>query len=206
MRTLIAVLFVVGLLSVMPVLGGAANSPTFALSRSTAYTLNRGEGQVSTTFNLLSLGVPTVSVEYGLSNYLQLGTSVTRDIEGDLNLRGKVGLLQVRRVDLAFPFALWMSPNSGFSSHVATVISWEAMDSISLHLGTWVGVYPHFYYSPYLIMDLHPLSDLALIVEGSLRPSRVTLGIRMALWDFLNLRVAGGLNPLSFWGGLSIRI
>lgn len=206
LRTLITVFLVLGLLAVMPILGSAADLPTFALSRSTAYTLNRGELQVGSTFSFLSFGVPGVSVEYGIADYLQLGTSVTGDIEGDLNLKGKVWLLQVGTVDVAFPFALWIFPGTGFSSHIATIMSWQAMSSLSVHVGTWVGVYPYFYYSPYLIMDLHPVPDLALIGEVSLRPSRVALGIRITFWKSLSFRVAAGLKPFSFWGELSARI
>ena len=89
MRRPIVVFFVVGLLAIIPVQGGAADLPTYGLSRSTAYTLNRGEWQIGSTFSFLSFGLPGITVEYGLTDYLQLGTSLTRDIEGDLNLRGK---------------------------------------------------------------------------------------------------------------------
>lgn len=206
MRTRIVVFLVVGLLAIIPVQGGAVGLPTYGLSRSTAYTLNRGEWQIRGSFSLLTLGLPGVTVEHGLTDHLQLGTSLTSDIQGDLNLRGKFWLLQVGTVDLAFPFAMWFHPDTGFSSHLAAIMSWQAMGPLSLHVGTWISVFPHFYYWPYLIMDLHPLPDLALLGEIGLRAFDVTLGIRIALWDFLSLRVAGGFNPLSFWGDLSIRI
>jgi hypothetical protein len=206
MRTPIVVFLVAGLLAIVPFQVGAANLPTYGLSRSTAYTLNRGDWQIGSTFSFLAFGIPGITVEYGLTDYLQLGTSLTRDIEGDLNIRGKFWLLQVGTVDLAFPFAMWFQSDTGFSSHVAAIMSWQAIDPLSLHMGTWISVFPHFYYWPYLIMNLHPLPDLALIGEVGLRPFQVTLGIRIDLWDFLSLRVAGGFNPVSFWGGLSIRL
>ncbi len=206
MKTPIVVSIVLGLLVLIPGSVSCIEAPTYGLSRSTAYTLNQGEWQIGSTFSFLAFGLPGITVEYGLTDYLQLGTSLTRDIEGDLNLRGKFWLLQAGTVDLAFPFAMWFLPDAGFSSHVAAIMSWQAIDSLSLHMGTWVSVFPHFYYSPYFIMNLHPLPDLALIGEVGLRPFQVALGIRIDLWDFLSLRVAAGFNPLSFWGGLSIRL
>ena len=72
---------------------------------STAYTLPAGTWELTGYLSLPAI-LPSVSISYGVTDALQLGTGLSADLLGFLNLGVKLALGQLGPVTLALPLSL----------------------------------------------------------------------------------------------------
>lgn len=120
--------------------------PTTTLNGSTAFTLNRGEWRVgslqfyfsfspaSTIFSLSQF--QWLNVEYGLTNRLQVGTTVLENVLEGPNVWAKFTALRTRTLALALPLTIdvHLSPfGAGVGSGLA--LSWSPSRRMTMHSG-----------------------------------------------------------------------
>ena len=123
-----------------------ARPPISTLSNATAHTLQQGEWRVGSLH--LRFSFPTASpvfrlsqlqwlgVEYGLTNRLQIGSTVLENVLEGPNVWAKFNGLRTRAWSLAMPLELDVDL-SPFAAHVRSglAVSWAPFPPSSLHAG-----------------------------------------------------------------------
>jgi len=172
-------------------------SPTTkGICEDTAYTLNQGEWKIG------NLSLPgSVSqwkcayLKYGLTEDLQVGTTLPQNFLGQPNLSGKYHLTSngPGGSDLAMPARLniSLSPVANLSLSSGLVASWDLNNKFGFHSGAniWFNTSGNFSPFAYVMTDYNVLSNTKLISELKFYPSSQ---------DVLSLRAGGLIKPLDF--------
>ena len=178
---------------------------TQVIYQATAYTLPAGVWELKGLSSLLPLGLPWVSVSYGLTESLEVGTGLTADLMGLPNLGAKIALGETDTIALAFLPDIAFSVSDGrlyFGSGVALS---SAMESLGVHAGTYVQVLPEFSISPYAGADYNLMPNTKLLAELNFLPLRARLGLLLRALNSLDLRGWASFFPFSLGANLSLR-
>ena len=185
--------------------------PTTGVYRSTAYTLRGGEWQIGLGFVLTPLAVSVaplvMSVEYGITDHLQIGVAPIQAVLGQLNLHSKLRIHLGSRLDMGIPFSLWLySDPIGFTWGTGAVLSLRLGGGIAFHGGLNMGVVRElFYVSPYTIADFDVLPNLKLVGELGLIPVSMAVGMWVRPLPFLDVKLGLAPIPLSIIAGLYLQ-
>lgn len=162
----------------------SGHPPTDALNGATAFTLNRGEWQISSLqffidfpqvgspFNLSQL--KWLNVEYGLTNRLQIGTTVLENVLEGPNAWAKFNALRTRTLTLAVPLAVDVNLSTGTAGvGSGLALSWAPTYRTLWHTGLNFWAY-----------------------DGQVQLSRIHTALEFALWGHTHLFVEADVWPL----------
>ncbi len=168
-----------------------------------AYTLRGGEWQIGLPYVLAPLAV---SVEYGITDHVQIGVAPILAALGYLNLGGKLRIPLGPSLDMGVPFGVGLYPDPiGFIWSTGAVLSLGLGGGFTVHGGVGLGMVQQLHILPYAIADFDLLPNLKLVGELGLMPVSLAIGAWVRVLPFLDVKLA--LNPLvlSFTGGLYLR-
>lgn len=203
-------------------LGTFRNRPiTEGICNQTAHTLNQGEWKVG------DLSFPGqfsqwkyFYLQYGLTENLQIGTTLAQNFLGGPNLSGKYHLpiKGPAGAELAIPASLniYLSPIANASFGSGIVASWNLTPKFGFHGGTdlWFNTSGTFSPSAFVMTDYNILSNTKLISELKLYTfSKDVLSLRagglVRPFDFLNLKLSSSFDlpsgDMSAWVSLFVR-
>ena len=178
---------------------------TQVIYQATAYTLPAGVWELEGTFSLPVVGLPWVSLSYGLTESLEVGTGLTADLMGLPNLGAKIALGETDTIAFAFLTDIAFSVSDGrlyFGNGVALS---SVMESLGVHAGTYVQVLPEFSISPYAGADYDLMPNTKLLAEVNFLPFRARFGLLLRALNSLDLRGWASFFPFSFGASLSLR-
>jgi len=156
---------------------------------STAYTLPAGTWQLAGYFSLPVVGLPSISINYGVTDALQLGTGLTADLWGLPNLGAKLALGQTGLVAIALPVSLAYSmPESTVYLAAGLAMSSQA-GQLGFHFELAVDVLPDLALSASLGLVYRALESVALLGEVGVMPLRFRIGTLLQPFSGLDLRV-----------------
>lgn len=191
------------------------NPITKGISEETAYTLGRGEWKAG------DLSVPGglyqwrhLYLKYGLSEDLQIGTTVSQNFLGRPNLSAKYHLPfeGPGGAELAVPASIELNLSlPGVSTNTGLTGSWNLSERLNFHTGVnfWMVSYYYSYFnsSAYLMADYDLLSNMKAIGEFDVYSFgenflTVRVGGLLRVLKFINLRVRSSVQlPL---GGIQV--
>lgn len=183
------------------------NPITKGICEETAYTLGRGEWKVG------DLSVPwSLSqwrhfyLNYGLSDNLQIGTTLSQNFLGRPNISAKYHLPfdgpGGARLAVPARVELNISP-LGASTHTGLTASWDVNDRMDFHTGVdfWLVsyVFSAFNTSAYFAADYNLFSNMKVIGELDFYSFgqnflTVRVGGLLRVLDFVNLRASSSLR------------
>jgi len=178
---------------------------TDVIYQPTAYILPISVWELKTRFSLLSLSVPSVSLDYGLSEILEVGTGLTADLMGFPNLGVKLFLGWFGPVALAFLGNTSFSISEG-SLYLGTGIAMSTIiGPLGLHAGTHLAILPNLYFSSSIAADYGFIPNARILAEMSLPSLGTRLGLLFRLFDILSLKAWSSLFPFSLGASLGLR-
>ena len=178
---------------------------TQVIYQATGYTLPAGVWELERTFSPLAFGFPWVSVSYGLTEGLDVGTGLTADFTGLPNLGAKIALGRTDTIALAFLTDVAFSVSDSSLYFGSGVALSSVMESLGVHAGTYMQVLPEFSISPYAATDYDLMSNTKLLAELNFLPFRARLGLLLRLLENLDLRSWASFPTLSLWASLNAR-
>lgn len=221
LRKVILLLLVLVLLALVG--GFTANSfqrkPIINLiSNPTAYTLKRGECQISTSPLSIPLLLASTRIDCGMTDNLQFGSFAAANFVLFFNVQGKYRVIHLpaSQIDVA------ISASAATLAGTATIltgggtISWGLRSKLGIHLGmnmatasfnigtlTAAGAGISFFFG----MDFDILPNTKLLGEIRLASNAIGVGtgILIRLWDALGIKAVVSLSPLSLVGVISFR-
>jgi len=221
------VVVVFALLLFQPVYGGGTETfekrpITEAIREQTSYTLSRGEWKVgSLTLPFYPTGWQQIYVSYGLSDSLQVGSTIPQNLLGRPNVTAKYRLPFAGPAGsvLAVPVSLNLNLSYlGVSTNTGLVASWKPNERIGFHVGLnlWLTSYSYRFLNPsgYLIADYNLPANLKAITEVDVHTfGEDFMSVRIGgLWrgfEVLNLRVSSSFDvpsgDASIGAGLFLR-
>jgi len=171
----------------------------------TAYTLPTGIWELRARFSLLSLGIPSVSLDYGLNKTLEVGTGLTADLMGFPNLGAKLFLGWFGPVALAFLGNTSFSISEG-SLYLGTGVAMSTIiGPLGVHAGTHLAILPNLYFSSFIAADYGFIPNARMLAEMSLPSLATRLGLLFRLFDILSLKAWSSLFPFSLGASLGLR-
>ena len=178
---------------------------TQVIYQATAYTLPAGVWELKGLSSLLPLGLPWVSVSYGLTESLEVGTGLTANLIGLPNLGAKIALGETDTVALAFLTDIAFSVSDGRLYFGSGAIVSSVMESFGVHAGSYFQVLPEFSVSPYAAVDYDFMPNTKLLAELNFLPFRARLGLLLRALNSLDLRGWASFFPFSLGASLSLR-
>jgi len=178
---------------------------TQVIYQATAYTLPAGVWELEGMFGLPVIGLSWVSVSYGLTESLEVGTGLTADLMGLPNLGAKIALDETDTIALAFLTDIAFSVSDGRLHFGSGVALSSVMESLGVYAGTYMQVLPEFSISPYAAADYDLMSNAKLLAELNFLPFRARLGLLLRALNSLDLRGWASFFPFSLGASLSLR-
>jgi len=191
--------------------------PTHGLFQATAYTLCGGEWQLGGEigFHLLAqeYGTSSLSVEYGLAPWFQMGISLGHSMTAmTYSASAKLRLHLGEGFDLGLPFGIGFQDQEYgilFGYLQGGVVASVRMGEFTLHGGMDAGFTRKeggFFYNPWASVDLDILPNLKVVGELALRPLSAAVGTWLRLFPFLDVKIALAAPALSLTLGLYLRL
>jgi len=182
----------VALITVAVALSGLAlEGPplTEVIYGSTAYTLPAGTWELAGYLSLPVVGLPSISISYGVTDALQLGTGLSADLWGFLNVGAKLALGQLGPVALALPVSLAYSLAESTVYLAAGLAMSSQAGQLGFHSELAVDVLPGLALSTSLGLVYKALQSVALLGEVGVMPLRFRMGALLQPLSGLDLRV-----------------
>ena len=170
-----------------------------------AYTLPGGTWELAGYLSLPVVGLPSVSMSYGVTDALQMGTGLSADLWGFLNLGAKLALGQIGPVALALPVSLAYSmPESTVYLAAGLAMSSQA-GQLGFHSELAVDVLPGMALSASFGLVYEALESVALLGEVGVMPLRFRIGTLLQPFSGLDLRVWGSFPGFSAGAKAALR-
>ena len=195
---------------------------TRGICEETAHTLNQGGlevGEVSVPGSISQWKY--AYLRYGLTDDLQVGTTLPQNFLGRPNLSVKYRLpfRGPGQGELAVPATIDLNLSPlGVSSHTGLTATWGNKDSLNFHTGVnlWLVSYAYRFFNPsaYVAADYDLLSQVKVMSEFNAHTFgedfiSARVGSLIRAFDFINLKLSssvdlpsGGMNA---WASLFVR-
>lgn len=156
---------------------------------STAYTLPGGTWELAGYLSLPVVGLPSISINYGVTDALQLGTGLSADLWGLPNLGAKLALGQTGPVAIALPVSLAYSISESTAYLAAGLAMSSQAGQLGFHSELAVDVLPGMALSASFGLVYEALESVALLGEVGVMPLRFRIGTLLQPFSGLDLRV-----------------
>jgi len=195
---------------------------TRGVCEETAYTLDQGGlkiGDVSVPGSISQWKY--AYIEYGLTNDLQVGTTLPQNFLGRANLSVKYRLpfRGPGRAALAIPANINFNLSPlGVSTHTGLTATWENKDSLNFHTGVnlWLVSYAYRFFNPsaYVAADYDLLSQVKVMGELNAHTfgedfMSARVGGLLRVFDFINLKLSSSIDfpsgNMNAWASLFVR-
>ena len=178
---------------------------TQVIYQATAYTLPTGVWELEGMFSLLSLGVPWVSVSYGLTKSLEVSTGLTADLFGMPNLGIKLALGRMGTVALAASAGVTYFLTDG-SLYLGTgLLASLQAEGVDMHAGVSLQMLPELSLSPHAAFDYALAQNAALLGEVSVLPFQASVGALFRPLESFDLRLWTGFPAFSLGASGALR-
>jgi len=172
---------------------------------STGYTLPAGTWELAGYFSLPMVGLPSVSISYGVSDALQLGTGLSADLWGFPNLGVKLALGQIGPVALALPVSLAYSLAESTLYLTAGLAMSSQGGPLGFHSELALRVLPDLAPSASFGLVYKAPESVALLGEMGVMPLRFRIGALFQPFSGLDLRVWASFPSFSAGAKAALR-
>jgi len=169
-----------------------------------AHTLPPGTWELAGHFWFPAI-LPSVSISYGVTDALQLGTGLSADLLGFLNLGAKLALGQLGPVALALPVSLAYSLAESTLYLTAGLAMSSQAGLLGLHSELALDVLPELAPSASLGLVYKLLESVALLGEVGVMPLRFRIGALFQPFSALDLRVWASFPSFSAGARAALR-
>ena len=170
-----------------------------------AYTLPGGTWELAGYLSLPVVGLPSVSMSYGVTDALQLGTGLSADLWGLPNLGAKLALGQTGPVAIALPVSLAYSISESTAYLAAGLAMSSQAGQLGFHSELAVDVLPGMALSASFGLVYEALESVALLGEVGVMPLRFRIGTLLQPFSGLDLRVWGSFPGFSAGAKAALR-
>jgi len=171
----------------------------------TAYTLLAGTWELAGYLSLPVVGLPSISINYGVTDTLQLGTGLTADLWGLPNLGAKLALGRLGPVALALPVSLAYSLAESKVYLAAGLAMSSQAGQLGFHSELALRVLPDLAPSASFGLVYAFLDSAAFLGEMELMPFRVRIGALLPPFLGLDLRVWASFPGFSVGARAALR-
>lgn len=178
---------------------------TQVIYQPTAYTLPPGMWELEGTFSLLSLGLPSISVAYGLTESLQLSTSLSGALFGMPGLGVKAALGGMDSLALVASAGVSYFIAEGSLYVGAGLVASLQTGAMGIHPGISLQVLPTFSIHPYAAFDYSTGSTMAVLGELGFIPVSGRMGVLFRMIPNLDLRAWAGFPSFTVGASAALR-